>query len=276
MTVILTPFVDLAPVPRVGVQVESSDVPVGTDRVTLWRSHEGREFKVRDGVDRTMVSAVSLQDMEAPPGVTVTYEAECWDGLIPLGRVALGATFLDFEGTVVQQPLDPSLNAVVEVWAGTGSQIRRPSPGEVVATEGAVLPTFVGFGPRAGLVGFQLNLGVSSANDADKLQATLGTYINPQLPVLLFRTSLPGRIPRMAFFHVADLVETDVNVQYGGGVVVFSATVTEVKAPAQALVVAPLTYDDLDVSFVDYDVRDAAYPSYDAMDADWSLAGAAG
>lgn len=279
MTVVLTPHGDMDPVPRVEIVVEASDLPAGTDRVTFWRVSEGHSLKVRDGIDRTMVASVSLIDLEPGRGASSTYEAECWDGTVSLGRIALGTVFVPWVGAttsvLVQQPLDPHLSLEVHNLVGSWPDLTQDAPGEAVYTEGDSLPTVVGFGPRTGFEDVTIDFGVSSREDAARLRATLGTRGDPQVQVWLIRGG-DSFLPRVFFCHVKRLVEVDINNRLGKGWSRFRATVTECKPPAPALVVSLLSYDDLDAGYTSYTARDAAYASYDLQDRDYSLAGLAG
>jgi len=279
MTVSLIPRTDMAPVPRVEIVVEPDDLPSGTDRVTLWRVGAGVERKVRGGVDRSMGSALSLIDYEPGRGMQSSYEAECWDGAVSLGRVALGSADVPWVGdartVTVQQPLDPNLSLEVYSMGGAWPSLTQVAPGELVTAEGAGLPTFVGGGPISGMKEVVLDFGVPSREAAQRLRATLGTPEARQLPVWLVRGG-NDFLPRVFFCRVQTLVEVDVNNRAGLGWSRFVATVDEVAPPAPGLVVASLSYDDLDAAFESYDDRDAAYPSYDAMDRDYSLAGLSG
>lgn len=279
MTITLVPRGDMMPVPRVEISVGVADVPAGTNRVTIWRVSEGRTMKVRDGVDRTMVSSVSLVDVEPGRGVVSAYEAECWNGSIRVGRIALGSVIVPWIGdtktVLLQQPLDPNLSLEVFNLAGSWPSLTQSAPGEGVYTDGGTLPTFVGFGPRRGFEDVSIDFGVSSRADAVKLRATLGTDEQPQLPIWLIRGG-DSFLPRVFFCMVKTLVEVDINNRMERGWSRFQATVTECKPPAPALLVSLLSYNDLDAAYASYTARDAAYASYDEQDRDYSLAGLAG
>lgn len=285
MTVSFTPVPEMTPVPRVIIGFEAADVFAGTNRVTLWRIGGGQEMKVRDGVDRSFVSSLSIIDLEAPPVIPVRYEVECWGVSGRLGRVALGTTVLPWtlpSGFVIlQQPLDPTLCVLVKNMAGSWPIVRRSAPGEAVHSEGAELPSLVGMGPRRGAEDVPVDFEASDRATAAAVWATLGTRAAPQLQVWLVRSPNPGLLPPVFFAWVKELREVDISVgvskgQGGGGVSRFRAVVQEIKPPAPALVVSLLSYDDLDAGYASYTARDAAYASYDEQDRDYSLAGLAG
>lgn len=278
MTVTLTPKADLAPVPRVEIVVNSVDVPAGTDMLTIWRVSEGREYRVRDGIDRVMVSAVSLVDVEAPRGAVSVYEAECWDGLLPLGRVALGSTTVPWVGDensiIIQNPLDADLSVEVPKLDGTWPSLTRETPGDLVFTEGASLPVYVGFGPRRGFQGVAVQFAAPTRAIAAAVHATLGDHGTPQLPIWLIRGD-GTLLPRVFFGRVKSLTEVDIDLRMGDEWSAFQAEVDEVAPPAPAILNSILSYDDLDAGYASYTAMDAAYASYDAKDRDYSLAGLA-
>ncbi|RLK47614.1 hypothetical protein [Microbacterium telephonicum] len=257
----------------------SVDLPAGTDSVTLWWRSEGRTGKVRGVVSRFFTGAGGFLDLEAGLNALTTYELECFDGDTSLGRVSLGTVSLPWDGdenaVVIQQPLNPNLNAQVINLEGAWPSYSRTAVGELVTVEGATRPVVVGAGPRQGLTNVDIDFGVTDAAESAAVWATLGTDDAPQVPVWLIRAPA-GFIPRRLFAHIATLNEVDIDYRYGDEWSRFQATVTEVSPPAPGLVISPLSYDDLDVSYASYDARDDAYPSYDDQDTDWALAGAAG
>lgn len=255
------------------------DVPEGTDRVTMWRRCGGRALKVRGAVDRAFVESVSLLDFEAGFDTDSTYELECFSGGVPVGRVTLGSTVLpgpaDKFATVIQQPLDPSLNVVLEETDVHVPSVERVAPGGSVGVMGRSHPTLVSAGPRGGVVDAELVFAAKDRVTADATWATLGDEDRPQLPVWLVRSRHP-LLPAVFFTDTFSLRETGVDLHVGGSQSVFSLTATEIAPPAPALVVSPLTYADLDAVFASYDARDDAFASYNEMDAAWEYAGAAG
>lgn len=256
-------------------------VPDGTDNVTLWRRSEGRAFKVRGVVGRAYQGTLGVLDMEAPFGVASSYELECRSGEAPLGSVQLGRTELPpLEGpawqTLIQQPLNPNLHAVVEEADTSGIDVNRSAAGVDVLPEAAGLPTVIGFGPRRGVEGVDLQYAVNDRETAARVWATLGTEDAPQLQVWLVRSQHP-MLPRVFFCSVPDLRESSFNVHLGGQKSRFRATVTEVSPPAPALVTPTLTYTDLAAALGGtYSGIAAALPRYSEWATAWEYSGAAG
>ena len=254
------------------------DLPVGTDRVTMWRECQGRRIKVRGGVDRSFSGAVGLLDLEAGFDVPSSYEIECFAGSTSLGRVPLGSVVLpwvgDEDGCLIQQPLNPRLHAVVTDLQGAWGAVERSAPGDLVYTEGRSFPSLVGFGPRRAVEGAPAVFAAPSREVASRVWATLGSEDAPQLPVWLVR-SHHGLLPRVFFGRVAVLSESDIDAD-GEGWSQFSTALDEVAPPAPALVEAPLRYSDLAAVFPTYSALQAALPTYSQVNTAFEYAGAAG
>lgn len=272
----LTPFADMAPVPRVLVDAATSLFPAGSVTVSLTRTAEGRTFDVRGGQKLPAASPAVIMDPEAPFGVVSAYTVlgHDADGNL-IGSWPIGTVTLPYDKTVIQQPLDARLAATVDRLDGTGFELVRSTPGALAYPQGRVLPGVVGLGPRRGLEGVTLNLVAESQTEANNLQATLGTYDVPQLPIWLVRTPPGKRIPRVFFCHVPELVELDTYGPTGSGFVHFQAEVTEVKPPAAGITAAVLTHSDMKVFFSTHTGVKAQYATHSDVRRDTSLIGAA-
>lgn len=273
---VLTPFADLLPVPRVSVDVPVSGFPVGAFTVSLVREAEGRTFDVRGAQRLPATTPIVVEDLEAPFGVPSSYTVVGYaeDGH-KVGTMPVGTVTLESDLTVIQQPLDARLNAVVDRLEGTGRDLVRVTPGAIVYPQGRVVPNMVGLGPRRALQAVKLRLVAESFEMANRLQDTLGTYETPQLPVWLVRTPPDQRLPRVFFCHVPELVEVDTYRHTGSGFVEFSADVTEVRPPAAGITAAVLTYLDVHTFFTTYSEVKAQYATYSDLKRDTSLIGAA-
>ena len=257
----------------------SVEVPEGTEQVTVWRRSQGRSFKVRGAVSRPILGLGGVLDHEAGLNVASSYELECFAGGQLVGRVSLGAVTLPWVGdpnaVLVQQPLNPNLNATVVNLEDSWRTLTREAPGRSVAVEGRGFPRVVASGPRGGVTGVDLDFGAPSRGHAEAVWATLGDEENPQLPVWLVR-SPGGFLPSVFFAQVGALAEEDLDVRNGGGWSRFRAVVDEVAPPAPGLVVASLTYDDLAAVFPTYEEMAEALPRYSDWSSAWQYAGAAG
>lgn len=216
--------------------------------------------------------------LDPEPGFKVTssytvmgYDA---DGNV-VGSRPIGSTIVNFDGVVIQQPLDPRLSVQVKRLVSTASEIVRETPGQLVYPQGQSLPGLVGLGPRRGVENVALDLFVATYEDADALQDTLGTYDSPQLPVWLVRTPPGQRLPRILFCHVPKLTEIGINGHIGMEYVQLSAVVTEVRPPAAGISAAVLTHSDMKVFFTTHTQVKARYVTHSDVKRDTSLIGAA-
>lgn len=272
----LTPLPDMGPVPRVLVDVPVVEFPAGSVTVSLKRTCEGRTMDVRGGQRLPATSPMIVVDTEAAFNIPSEYTAFGYDSLgNVVGSWPVGSVVLEFDGTVVQQPLDPRLSVQVRRMLSTASEISRETPGELVYAQGRVLPGLVGLGPRRGVQGVTLDLFVSTHLDADALQETLGTWDTPQLPIWLVRTPPGQRIPRVFFCHVPRLTEVSINGHIGMEYVQLSADVTEIAPPAAGIAATAVTHSDVKVFFSTHTEVKAQYATHSDIKRDTSLIGAA-
>lgn len=272
----LTPFVDMNPVPRVLVDVPMVEFPAGSVTVSLQSTCGGQTIDVRSGQRLPASSPLVVLDPEPGFGVLTSYTVIGYDaGGLPVGSWPVGSVTVDFDGVVIQQPLDPRLSVQVERMWETGSDLSRPSPFDLTYPQGRSLPGLVGLGPRRGLVDVGWELYASSAADADALQSTLGSEDSPQLPVWLIRTPPDQRIPRRFFCAVSSLVEKDTYLLTSATGIHFAAKTTEVRPPAASVSASVLTYSDVGVFFTSYAAVGAVYATYSDIARDTSLIGAA-
>ena len=273
---VLTPFTDMNPVPRVLVDVPVSEFPAGSVTVSLQSTVDGRTIDVRGGQRKPASSPLIVLDPEPGFMVPTSYTLFGFDAAGKVvGSRPVGSVTVLFSGTVIQQPLDPRLSAQVELLRGTASELSRSTPGGAVYPQGRVLPGMVGLGPRRGLQGIPLLLDTLTDDAAVALDATLGTYDTPQLPVWLVRTVPDGHLPRRLFCHVPELVKHDTFLGLTPGRARFSTVVTEIKPPAAGIAATGLTYADVAVFFSTYSALGAAYATYSDIKRDTSLVGAA-
>jgi len=272
----------MLPVPRVLVDVPVSEFPEGSVTVSLTRTAEGRTFDVRGGQRLSSTSPVIVLDTEAPFGVESSYTVMGFDGDgNPVGSFPVGAVTLDCDLTVIQQPLDARLNAVVGRLRETGRVLNRPTPFNIEYPQGETLPGLIGLGPRRGFAGVEWEMYTESHEAADDLQATLGGYESRQLPIWLIRTpidkihpSRTQRIPRV-FFCAVNLTELDTYRLGDTGEVRFTAVTTEVRPPAPGVSATVLTHSDIKALFTTHTEVKAQYATHSDLKRDTSLIGAA-
>lgn len=257
------------------VEIFFTNYVAGTARLRLYRYSEGRTWLVRGGVD--IAPSVAVRDYEVPSGVTSTYRAEMFNASgVSLGFNTPASVTMPAFGPILHQPLDPALFAEVILMVGTAEKLSRPTPRDVVYTEGSGVGRHIG-SRRRGLTRTPLLLEVESEEAGDMVQAMLGTYETEQVGVLCLRTPPPTRVPRTFFFSSDELEEIDVNVHYpvGGVLIRYEARADEVEPPFPGLVKPLLTYDDIDTAG-NYAVQDARWATYSDRDRAYELAGQAG
>lgn len=259
------------------------DVPAGTETVTLWRLDADRDRKIQGAVNRPLGSTVSILDYAAPPNASCSYEIEFENAAGPIGRAAVGTTFLPWnapsEYVLIQNPLNPNLNALVKNMSGSWPSIQRSVPGVDIATEGEDLPIFVGAGPLSGIQDLAVDFLAETRETAGKVWATLGTRQNPQIKVWLIRSPNPGVLPAVFYGRVSAPQEIDETVSEATATRVsrFRATLTETRQPAPALLAPSLRYSDLAAALGGtYTSIARALPRYSQWASAWEYAGAAG
>lgn len=264
------------PVPRVLIDVPVSEFPAGAVTVSLQSTCEGRTVDVRGGQRLPATSPAIVVDPEPGFNVPTSYTVFGYDSAGNLvGSWPVGSTTVEFDGVVIQQPLDPRLSVQVELMWGTAAEVSRQTPGQLVYPQGRVLPGLVGLGPRRGLQDVPLEIKTLTADDAAMLEATLGTYESPQLPVWLLRSPPDGRLPRRFFCHVPDLVDRDTFLLTDTEFRHFTASVTEVRPPAAGISATGVTHSDMKVFFTTHSEVKAEYATHSDVKRDTSLIGAA-
>lgn len=268
----LTPFLDANPCPRVLVAFTS--LTAGTQTINVYRIAEGRQFKVRGGVNLFAVGGTQVMDFECPFQMPATYQAEQFDAAgNSLGFTSTTSVTLPVTQTWIHQPLSPALAVTARIMTDSANDFPRPSPGSTEWPEGAVVGTLIG-GQRRGLTQMAMHVKFSSIADLDGFSSMLGGYMTNFPAVLCIRSPGPApRIPRLLFASFLDAHEVI------GGInrlLTVQATVDEVAPPAPGIIIPTLRREDLDAAYATRGAGDAAYPTRLARDTDYSKAGLAG
>lgn len=259
--------------PRVEVFFDSSELDSDATRLRMYRFSENRTWLVRGGVDVPPGSAAL--DFEVPFNTLSTYRAEMFDASgQSLGFTDTSSTEVEYEGTVVHQPLAPTLWAPMTILDGSGGTLVRPTPGEMTWVEGATTGRWIG-SRRRGLVGTPISLGAESISDADRFQFMLSSYTTQQLGILCIRTSEGIRWPR-TFFARGEFAEVDWDVRYGGEYIIFEASADEAEPPYPGITTPLLSYSDMSEAFATYTALSAAIPTYTQSSRSYEYAGLAG
>lgn len=267
----LTP--DLTGVPWVEVFFDPGDLDPACVRLRVYRQSDERTWLVRGGVD--IAPGIAVLDFEVPFRTTSTYRAEQFDiAGVSLGFTPSTSVTVDVEGTWIHNPLIPTGGILVELDLESAPEIKRPTPSELVYTEGSGVGDRIGSRRRA-IEGVSVVINIDGTSNIAKWDDMLGTYETQQLAVLCIRTSDPVLWPRTFFAASEDFTLRDKTIRYDGDWVQIIASCDEVNPPTPGLVVPLLTYDDLDVAYATYTARDAAYATYTDQDRDYSLTGLA-
>lgn len=271
--VTLNPIADMSPVPR--VEVTFTSVPTGTATATTYRITGDRTMRVRGMVGVAASGGFGGVDTEPPFNQQITYRAELFDASgTSLGFTESATTVVPFAGTVIHQPLDPSRSVQVVAQLGAAAEIKRPFIGELVRPLGRSVPVYVGSG-RTGIEDVALDCITDTREQAEALESVFGGYDgDEQLPVVCFRTSLPMGLPQPLFALVQTPTRQPFEAHTGGEGIIWKLSGSEAAPPAEAIVLALLTYQDLETAFTDYATLEAAYLTYLDMETDFDLAGA--
>lgn len=255
-----TAYADMAPSPRVRVEIDPADLAPATVSVTVWQISSWGQGKV-NRVPRTVAGGLVVDDFEVPGGVPVVYRVEQFDA----SGASLGyALSLPVElawhpnDVILSDPLAPG-NAVrvraEKLFAGSLERARSSS----IYRSGT--RTFVMSGP---LSGFQkVALRVVTETEADRQKLTLIT----EQATILVRAMPQTRLPGVLYVSVPTVPMVPFNARTGGDVDVWDMAGDQVSAPDIEIVVAVYSYD----LFKAY--LDAKYPpeaTYNDAEAEWS------
>jgi hypothetical protein len=256
------------------------EIPAGTTSVTLWRVDGDQRRKVRKIIRVPYYGEkFAVQDREAGRGDASGYELECFTDSGFSTTVSLGSTVLPAPAqaweTVIQQPFNPAVNAVVEEMQANVESVTRESSGGLVFVEGESYPRLIGSGHRRALSDVKIDFVAKDRSVAAAVWRTLGGSGGDYLPVLLIRSTHP-LLPRVFFCEVRSVQEVGVDLHVGGLQSRFLATVSEVAPPAPGISVPAVRYSDLAVTFGTYAAIGTALPSYSGWGSAWEYSGAAG
>ena len=259
--------------PRVEVFFDAGDLDPAAARIRMYRFSENRTWLVRGGVD--VIPSSAVLDFEVPFNTPATYRAEMFNSFgQSIGFTDTSEVTVSYQGTVVHQPLAPSMWAQMTILAGSAASIVRPTPGDLVQVEGAVPARWIG-SRRRGLTDVDVLLGADTLTKANQFQQMLGSYITQQLGVLCIRTSDDIRWPRTFFAH-GEFAEVERNLRFGGQYIQFSASATEVEPPFPGIVTPLLSYSDMSAAFATYSELSAAIATYTQSARSYEYAGLAG
>lgn len=260
------------------VDVLASGFPAGTSTVTVWRSLNGRDFKVRGLINVSAGGTVTTRDYEAAPGYTSSYRVEHFDasGDFTSWSDYSTATLAGHKRHAwIHNPLDPSTAVKVRMLAPAPGEIARPIDLEILRTLGRSVGVAI-FGARSGVVQQHLDVLTETLGDADRFDALFGGYDDlDTVPILCVRTPVAMRLPAPLFAVVAKPAQVGIDWAKGGGWTAWPMVGDEISPPPEAIITALLGYDDFTAFYSGYDTYTAAYADYQTAQRDYSIAGTA-
>lgn len=251
--------------------------PAGTTTVTLRATSDGREREVRGAVKTTVAGSLTKIDFDVPSNVGVTYRAECFnsDG-DSFGFTGTGTITIESVPTWLHNPLNPQGAVKVVALEKSAASLSRPVPGTISYPLGRRVGVVLSESVRRGLDGLVFDVFVDTLEDADAVQALIGTDTAPLPPVVCVRKgSREGamRIPSPLYLGVLNIVEEDVSIHLGGTSTIQRMTGDEVASPIPGLFIPLLTRADLDAYYATRGAMDADNATRSDIDRRYDLAG---
>lgn len=249
---VLSPASDDAPCARVDVLLES--LPVGTVKVTVWRTYEAREAKVSGAIGIVVSGVVSVIDYEVPLDVDLSYRVQFFGASGgELGWSDSATTRVvsphwgdGLERILIHNPLDPRSAVWVTPGAGFAAVVSRPTPGETRWGHGSRLG-MVQSSTRRGITGVPLDVVTDTFEAGNRFDELFGTPDTPRLPILCVR--IPGslrftRLPVMWFAAVLEQPSYP-DMEMGTETVVWRLVADQVDRPVPTLVIPVLRRIDV-------------------------------
>lgn len=263
--------------PKVEVLATGLDPDVAT--VTAWRLSNGIEQEV-GGIIRAAVAGAGTWIDYDVPAQAATYRLQYFDSTgVSLGYSESVTIELGYSGCWLHNPAAPTLAVRVDLAGSTGRSLSRPVPGSLVRPLGRRVGVVVA-NPRQGLTGLQFDVRCMTIQDADKVQAMLGTATTNLPPVICVRRGVDYsgfRVPSPLFLAVFDIAEEDINIAWGGGEDTRQRMVgDEAARPAPGIFIPLLRRKDVNAFYASRAAFNAAYLTRLAANRDYSLAGYAG
>lgn len=272
----ITLLSDVTDAPFVEVFIDEID-PSATS-LTVYRLAAGREFEVRGAVRASTAGSFTRVDFEIPFNTLVTYRAELFDaGGQSIGFTASASITLHVADAWMHNPLNPAGSVKVKLLDTAVRSLSRPAPGEVSYPLGRRVGVMLSE-PRRGLTGAVFDVICETYEDADKVQALIGTQQRSTVPVVCVRVGSdnPMRVAMPLFLGVLDIPEEDYNVRFGHEATVQRIQGDEVDPPIAGLYISTLTRADINISFESRSAVNSAALTRGDINRMYSLSGAAG
>lgn len=272
---ILTPFSDMSPVPRVAMRLDGLDAEA--ELVTVSEVTPYGERIVRGGYRIPAASVLVLDDFLVPLNRPVTYRVHLLGaGGVPIRTEDHTAPPVVFHGTVVQHIIDPYRSARVRYLAGSENGLEWQHDGDLVRPGNARLPVWIGAG-RWPLQGVPLGFGTETADQEAAMRRVLGLAPGDQdvLPVVAMRTSHPTRLEQPFIAAVRSPRVVGLDWLAGGWLTHWRVTADEVRPPGAALVRPSLTWADVAAVYSTWTAVASTYSTWTDLMVDASTIGGA-
>jgi hypothetical protein len=277
-TITLAALVD-APAPRVDVFLQ--DAPTFLSSFTVWRTAEGRTFRVRGLVAISTASGIgTVQDYEAPFGILATYRAEFFDstgasvGFTDDFSVTLNPLAMEAWSAWFHNAIDPASSVKVELQGQDRQVLKRPLDYEIFRVRGRSVGVAVFNGGRHGYEGLVLDCVTLTAADESRFDDLFGEYDDDETVPIICVRSMPGsRLPATLFAVVGSPAKDFPDGANLGERMWWSLVGDETAPPPEAFVVALLSYADFSAFFSSYASFTSSYSSYTAATRDYTKAG---
>lgn len=237
------------PTPR--VEITLTDLTPTTNKVTLWRTADGKRQAVRGFRNRTVVTSDYVIDYEPPLGRTVTYDVEVLSGINSQVAAPSASTSVNSASGAIQDPQVPS--STVPVYGGFGPDgkpyLRDQAMKDLeYAVEASLIPIMGSpdpvaiLGQRMAASGVDMSMSTRAAQAAADLRNLL-----MQAPLVLVRP-LPqwaGALPGLCYMAIGSPREQPVDEAWGGQLIRWELKGDLVAAPTMNVLVALWTYGDV-------------------------------
>lgn len=260
-------------VPHTVIEIEDLDPEVAA--ITVWRDDGNDWSRVRGAINAAVVGTWAGVDWECGFNRVTPYRVEIFDsagaslGFLPQATVELNSEF-----TWVHNHLDPRAAVRVRATKKAMSELDRPHDAEIIYPRGRSYGVVLGSG-RRGLVGMNFELATETEEDADKVQALLGSPASPLPPVLCIRKGaheLGARIPHTLSLFVPTILEVRVGPR---GINLQQMAGSQSAPPSPAIGIPLLTRADLSAAYATRAARSADNLTRAAASRRWDLAGRA-
>lgn len=237
MTSTVTPFDDMAPSPRVLIDIDDTDLHVDTVTAIVMQLSKWGDVPV-NRTPRAVAGGLVLTDYEVPPGVPVTYRVHQFDvNGDSLGFALSMQTQVDvpFGWVVVQDPLAPADAIMLEGGTEFAGVMRRVRPSRTYQAGGK---SFALSGLNSAFLSVPLQCFTDSPADQDLLARILDQSL------ILVRAHPRTGIPGSLFAAVTNVAwDSRGHARFGRDTRAWDFTTDEVSRPSIDIIVPIYTYD---------------------------------